>query len=63
MYRYVPVREEDAFAEIEEDGSSGDSGSEDERIGTRGWVQQQERRRGRYRIATTSALYNVQAGL
>ena len=49
---------------LEEEGSSDDDeGSEDEKIGTQAWQEQQERRRNRYRIAVdvNTPIYDIEA--
>jgi len=61
MHDHSSSRQHEETARVKE-GSDNDSASEDEQVGSQRWVGQQEQRRSRYRVATTSSsLYDVEA--
>jgi hypothetical protein len=53
MHDHSSSRQHEETARVKE-GSDNDSASEDEQVGSQRWVGQQEQRRSRYRVATTS---------
>ena len=58
--QFGAARAADSFSRAIRDSS--DEGSDDEEVGTDAWKEQQEKRRARYRITTTSSeLYDVQS--